>query len=81
MLARHDRIPTNGRLSFCTVESGSLSCDNLMIDPANFSLAWATTRQMVRACARPVWREHQNLWWNPPKTLQMRGVVTHVSDL
>ena len=60
MLARYYRLPTNGHLSFCMVESRSLSHEDLAIDPAYSSLARATTRPMVCACARPVWREHHH---------------------
>ena len=60
MLARYYRLPTNGRLSFCTVKSGSSSHDNSAIDPSYSSLARATTRPMVRACAQMVLREHQH---------------------
>ena len=59
MLACYYWLPTNGRLSFCTVESGSSSRDDLAINPVNSSLARATTRPMVRTCAWPVWQEHQ----------------------
>ena len=59
MLARYYRLPTNGRLSLCTVESGSLSHDYSDIYPAYTSLARATTRLMVRACARLVLWEYQ----------------------
>ena len=60
MLARYYWLPTNRRLSFCTVESGSSSHDDSAIVPAYPSLARATTRLMVRACARPVLQEHQH---------------------
>ena len=60
MLAQYYWLPTNGRLSFCAVESGPSSHRDLAIYPAYFSLARATTRPMVRACARPVWRKHQH---------------------
>ena len=60
MLARYYRLPTNGRLSFCTVESGSLSHDNLEIYTTYSSLACATTRLMVRVCARLVLWEYQH---------------------
>ena len=60
MLARYYWLPTNGRLSFCTVESGSPSNDDSAIDPASSSLARTTTKPMVRACARLVLRKHQH---------------------
>ena len=60
MLACCYRLPTNGRLSLCTVESGSLSHDDLAIDAAYSSLSRVTTRLMVRAFARLVLWEYQN---------------------
>ena len=54
ILDRYYRLPTNGHLSLCTVESGSLSHDYLVIYPAYSSLARATTILLVRACARLV---------------------------
>ena len=59
MLARYYRLPTNGHLSLCTVESGSSSHDYSDIYPAYSSIAHATTRLMVRACARLVLWEYQ----------------------
>ena len=61
ILARYYRLPTNGRLSLCTVESGSLSHDYSAIYPAYFSLAHATTRLMVHACAWLVLCEYEHL--------------------
>ena len=60
ILARYYRLPANGRLSFCTVESGSSSHDDSAIDPAYSGLARATTRLMVRACAWLVLWEYQH---------------------
>ena len=60
MLARYYRLPTNGRLSFCTVESGSLSHVDSAIDTAYSILARATNRLMVRACARLLLWEDQH---------------------
>ena len=60
MLAHYYRIPTNGRQSLCTVESGSLSHDYSAIYPTYYSLARATTRIMVRVCARLVLWEYQH---------------------
>ena len=60
MLARYYRLPTIGRLSLCTVESGSSSYDYSEIYPAYSSLTRATTRLMVRACARLVLWEYQH---------------------
>ena len=62
MLARYYRLPINGRMSLCTVESGSLSHDNAEIYPAYSSLARATNRLMVRACTQLVlWEYHHIL--------------------
>ena len=68
MLARYYLLPTNGHLSLCTVESGSLSHDYLAIYSAYSSLARATTRLMLRVCARLVLWEYQH-WWIPTKYL------------
>ena len=60
MLARYYRLPTNGRLYFCTVESGSLSHYDSAIDPAYSSLSRVTSRLIVLACARLVLWEYQH---------------------
>ena len=60
MLARYYLLPTIGRLSLCTVESGSSSHDYSAIYSAYSSLARATTRLMVRVCARLVLWEYQH---------------------
>ena len=59
ILARYYLLPTIGRLSLCTVESGSSSHDYSAIYPACSSLARATTRLMVRAWKRLVLLEYQ----------------------
>ena len=59
MLDRYYWLPTNGRLSLCTFESGSSSHDFSEIYPAYYSLSRATTRLMVRACAQLVLWEYE----------------------
>ena len=60
MLARYYLLPTNDCLSLCTVESGSSSHNYPAIYSAYSSLACATTRLMVRACAQLVLWEYQH---------------------
>ena len=58
MLDFYYRLPTKGTL--CTVDSGTLSHDYLVIFLAYSSFDHATTRLMVHACAQLVLWEYQH---------------------